>query len=103
VWASGGPAVKDSQSGFRLYPLPEVLSWPVLARRFQFEVEILVQAKWHSMPVLEAPVSVVYAPKGERISHYRGSTDFFRNSATFTRLIFQRWFIKPFLQFKKYP
>jgi len=100
VRASGGPAVKDSQSGFRLYPLPEVLSWPVMARRFQFEVEILVQAQWRSMPVLEAPVSVIYAPQSERVSHYRGSTDFFRNSATFTRLIFQRWFINPLLQLK---
>ena len=100
VRASGGPVIADSQSGFRLYPLPEVLSWPVMARRFQFEVEILVQAKWRSMPVLEAPVSVVYAPKGERVSHYRGGVDFFRNSATFTRLIFRRWFINPLGQLK---
>jgi glycosyltransferase involved in cell wall biosynthesis len=103
VWVSGGPAVKDSQSGFRLYPLPEVLSWPVMSRRFQFEVEVLVQARRHSMPVLEAPVSVIYAPKNERVSHYRGTIDFLRNSATFTRLIFQRLVIKPMLRFKKRP
>jgi len=101
VRASGGPAIRDSQSGFRLYPLPEVLSWPVKARRFQFEVEVLVQAQWHSMPVLEAPVSVIYAPGGERVSHYRGGIDFLRNSATFTRLIFRRWFINPLWRLKK--
>ena len=26
VWVSGGPLIEDSQSGFRLYPLPEVLA-----------------------------------------------------------------------------
>jgi hypothetical protein len=45
VRLSGGPAVSDSQSGMRIYPLPEALSLPVRARRFQFEVEILVQAR----------------------------------------------------------
>jgi len=29
VWASGGPFISDSQSGFRLYPLPESLDLPV--------------------------------------------------------------------------
>ena len=88
VQASGGPAVSDTQSGMRLYPLPETLDLPVRARRFQFEVEVLVKACWYGIPVLEAPIQVSYAPKGERISHYRGFVDFMRNSAAFTRLIF---------------
>ena len=45
VWAAGGPLVEDSQSGFRLYPLPEVLQLAVQARRYQFEVEVLVKAR----------------------------------------------------------
>ena len=101
VRASGGPAVADTQSGMRLYPLPETLKLPVRARRFQFEVEVLVKARWYGIPVVEAPVRVVYAPIGERISHYRGFVDFMRNSAAFTRLIFGRFFFLPFIRFKQ--
>ena len=96
VRASGGPDIVDTQSGFRLYPLPEALLLGVKARRFQFEVEILAKARWHGLPVLEAPVRVTYQPPGERVSHYRGFTDFMRNTATFSRLIFTRICILPF-------
>ena len=58
---SGGPAMTDSQSGFRIYPLPESMNLDVKARRFQFEVEILVRAAWANIPVIEVPVRVSYA------------------------------------------
>lgn len=90
VRASGGPDIADTQSGFRLYPLPEALRLRVKARRFQFEVEILARARLGGIPVMEVPVRVTYQPEGERVSHYRGFVDFMRNSATFTRLIFER-------------
>jgi glycosyltransferase involved in cell wall biosynthesis len=92
VWVSGGPLLSDSQSGMRIYPLPEVITLPVRARRFQFEVEILVQAKRKGIPIVEAPVRVDYTPDGLRISHFRPFVDFLRNSGTFTRLIFTRFF-----------
>ncbi len=90
VWVSGGPAIQDSQSGFRLYPLPEILELEVRARRYQFEVEVLVRAKQSGIPTIEVPVSVVYQPRGERVSHFRPWVDFGRNSVTFSRLIFAR-------------
>jgi len=92
VWASGGPLLDDSQSGYRLYPLPETLEFAVKARRYQFEVEVLVKAKQKGITVKEAPVSVVYQAKGERVSHFRPWLDFWRNSTTFSRLIFARIF-----------
>lgn len=92
VWAAGGPWVEDSQSGFRLYPIPEALQLGVEVRRYQFEVEILVKARQHGMKTKEAPVAVVYQAKGERVSHFRPWRDFLRNSATFNRLIFARIF-----------
>jgi glycosyltransferase involved in cell wall biosynthesis len=98
VRASGGPDIIDTQSGFRLYPLPEAGQLQVRARRFQFEVEILVRATWQGLPVLEAPVRVTYQPSGERVSHYRGFVDFCRNTGTFSRLIFRRIFMQPFIQ-----
>ena len=92
VRTAGGPSVTDSQSGFRIYPLPEVLQLGVKARRYQFEVEVLVKAAWHGTPVIEAPVRVLYPSKAERISHFRPFVDFVRNSKVFTRLIVQRIF-----------
>ncbi len=90
---AGGPKISDSQSGFRIYPLPEALNLNVRSRRFQFEVEILVKAGWRRMPVIEAPVGVSYRPGAKRISHFRPFIDFVRNSNAFTRLIFQRIFL----------
>ena len=92
VWISGGPKLSDSQSGMRIYPLPEALSLNTRARRFQFEVEILVQAKRTGIPVIEAPIRVIYNLDGSRISHFRPFVDFLRNSKTFARLIFNRIF-----------
>lgn len=92
VRISGGPGLKDSQSGFRIYPLPEAMNLNVIARRYQFEVEILVKARWKKIPVVEAPIKVNYEP-GTRISHFRPFVDFIRNNNTFTRLIVQRLFV----------
>ena len=92
----GGPNIRDTQSGFRLYPLPEAMQLNVRAQRFQFEVEILVRARWQGVPVLETPIRVTYDAKGERVSHYRGFVDFFRNAGTFSRLIFLRLCLLPF-------
>ncbi|KJR97488.1 MAG: glycosyl transferase [Desulfobulbaceae bacterium BRH_c16a] len=92
IWVAGGPLVEDSQSGFRLYPLPEALQLATKARRYQFEVEILVKAQRQGIPTKEAPVRVIYQAKGERVSHFRPWLDFMRNSVTFNRLIWARLF-----------
>ncbi len=90
VRAAGGPVLSDTQSGMRIYPLPEAARLGVTARRFQFEVEILVRARWQGIPVIEAPVGVSYTPGMKRVSHFRPFVDFCRNSGTFSRLIFLR-------------
>ncbi len=92
VLLSGGPRVSDSQSGFRLYPLPEVLQLGVQARRYQYEVEVLVRAKVRGIPTIEADVQVVYQSKDDRVTHFKPWVDFMRNSATFSRLICARIF-----------
>ena len=91
VRASGGPSLSDSQTGFRVYPLPETLLLPTRARRFQFEVEVLVHAHRAGIPIREVPVGVAYDPPGGRVSHFRPWRDFARNAATFTRLIASRF------------
>ncbi|HKJ64382.1 MAG TPA: glycosyltransferase family 2 protein [Desulfopila sp.] len=92
VWTAGGPLIADSQSGFRLYPLPETSTLGVRARRYQFEVEVLVKARQHGIDIREAPITVVYQHGPERVSHFKPWGDFWRNSVTFTRLIFSRIF-----------
>lgn len=92
VRVSGGPRLADSQSGFRVYPIPETLSLGVVARRYQFEVEVLVRASRRGIPVVEVPVSVTYRPETGRISHFRPVVDFCRNTAIFARLITGRIF-----------
>ena len=87
VRLSGGPLLSDSQSGFRIYPIHEILSLKSRARRFQFEVEIAVLAHWNGIRIIEVPVNVSYPPKGKRISHFRPFVDFWRNAGTFARLI----------------
>jgi len=95
VRVSGGCWVDDSQSGFRIYPLPESLNLNVKSRRYQFEVEVLVKAAWKNIPLVQAPVSVTYLPASRRISHFRPFVDFMRNSRVFARLVIQRFFVPP--------
>lgn len=98
VRASGGPRVGDSQSGFRIYPLPECIDLGVKARRFQFEIEVLVKARWSQIPVVEAPVSVTYHPGAPRISHFHPFFDFLRNFGLFSRLTSHRVLSLKFLR-----
>ena len=91
ILLSGGGPINDSQSGFRIYPLPETLELNVKSGGYQFEIEVLVKAAWRYIPVVEAPVRVYYLPGGKRVSHFHPMIDFLRNSRTFARLIFQRF------------
>lgn len=93
VWMSGGPRVSDTQSGFRIYPLPETLALNVRARRYQFEVEVLARANWVDLPVVEVDIGVNYRPGERRVSHFRPFVDFIRNTLVFGRLIVQRLFV----------
>ena len=101
VWLAGGPRLSDTQSGFRAYPLPEALELGALGDRFQYEVELLVLAGWHRLPVVSAAVSVNYRPGKLRVSHFRPWVDFLRNSALFSKLIAKRILIPRFLRIRR--
>ncbi len=95
VYAAGGKWLSDSQTGYRVYPLPMSLRLGTASRRFQFEVEILVRALWNRIPVVQRSVRVRYKREIPRVSHFRPFVDFWRNASTFTRLIIQRVLIPP--------
>ncbi|WP_018649067.1 MULTISPECIES: glycosyltransferase family 2 protein [unclassified Thioalkalivibrio] len=78
-WASGQP-LRDSQSGFRLYPagLLRRLELPHGERRsFVFESEALIEAERLGFPVTLVPVRCIY-PDQHRASHFRAATDTLR-------------------------
>jgi glycosyltransferase involved in cell wall biosynthesis len=75
-----GIKLPDTQSGYRLYPIKQLLKMKFYTRKFEFEIEVLVRAAWKGIPVKSVPVQVYYAPAEERISHFRPFTDFFRIS-----------------------
>ena len=97
-----GIKLPDTQSGFRLYPLEKLKSIAFITRRFEFEVEVIVRAAWKKINVMPIPIRVYYPPKGERVSHFRPFTDFFRISVLNTVLVLLGFlFFRPYLFFSK--
>ena len=82
-----GIKMPDTQSGYRLYPVRKLDGIRFFSRKYEFEIEVLVRAAWKGIPVLNIPVSVYYAPPGERVSHFRPFRDFFRISVLNTILV----------------
>lgn len=72
--------MSDTQSGFRLYPLKSTGNRHYLTGRYEFEVEIIVRASWNRVPVKNIPIQVYYAPREERVSHFKPLRDFSRIS-----------------------
>jgi glycosyltransferase involved in cell wall biosynthesis len=86
----------DTQSGFRLYPLVPMKKMHFITRKYEFEIEVLVRLAWKGVKVISVPVTVYYAPKEERISHFRPYKDFFRISVLNTILVLISFlYIKP--------
>lgn len=83
-----GLKVPDIQSGYRLYPLEKMERMRFFGRKFEFEVEILAKLAWKAVNITSVPVKVYYAPKGERVSHFRKVHDFTRVSIANTLLVF---------------
>ena len=47
-----GINLPDTQSGFRLYPLKSLKPIFFFTTKFEFEIEVIVKAAWHGIPVL---------------------------------------------------
>ena len=85
-----GRALPDTQSGFRVYPLPATLELGATAGRFAFETEVLILAARAGMAITSVPVAVYYPPAAERVSHYRPWADTVRIIAVVVGLILRR-------------
>jgi len=83
---------RDTQSGFRLYPLKPMMKKHFYTNRFEFEIESLVRLVWDNIPVEEVDIPAIYFPDGKRVSHFRPGADFFRISVLNSVLVLAAYF-----------
>ncbi len=70
-----GKAIQDTQTGLRGYP-PELLDWlcDVPGDRFEYEMNVLLEAPRAGIPMIEVPIDTVYL-NGNESSHFRPLAD----------------------------
>jgi len=84
-----GLNIPDVQTGYRLYPLNRIHEIKqFFTVKFEFEVEVLVRLAWKGVRVLSVPIRIYYAPKEERVTHFRKVRDFSRVSIVNTIMVF---------------
>lgn len=102
-WFETGIKLKDTQSGFRVYPI-KAIPKKYFTTKFEFEIEVIVRSAWNGIPVKNIPVKVHYDQQ-DRVSHFRPYKDFFRISLLNTVLVLvMLFYIKPrdfFRNFKR--
>lgn len=81
-----GYRLKDTQTGYRLYPLRKLRWLSLLTSRYEAELELMVFAAWHGVGIVSVPINVYYPPREERVSHFRPVKDFARISVLNTVL-----------------
>lgn len=72
--------LKDTQTGFRLYPLKKITHMKIFTSRYEAELEMLVRLTWRGTTLKSKPINVYYPPKQERVSSFRPGKDFTRIS-----------------------
>lgn len=75
-----GRYLKDTQTGYRLYPLKKLRGLSLLTSRYEAELELMVFASWHGVKLVNEQVNVFYPSREERVSHFRPGRDFLRIS-----------------------
>lgn len=83
-----GITLKDTQSGYRLYPLMHLNQMKYISGRYEFELEVLVRSAWKGITVKNLDIQVYYPPKSERVTHFRPFRDFGRISLLNTLFVF---------------
>ncbi|HXC17083.1 MAG TPA: glycosyltransferase [Holophagaceae bacterium] len=80
--------IGDSLCGFRLYPLAataQLMDRVALPARMDFDTAAIVRLHWQGVPILNAPVTVIYPEDG--ISHFNLLRDNLRLTRMHTRLV----------------
>ena len=90
-WVTG-LRVDDTQSGFRLYPVPLVRELPTRRGGFVFETEVLVEAARRGLTVREVPVRT--SPRTAQRSRFRPLVDGVRIGAYLGAQALGRWLVE---------
>jgi len=85
-------SLKDTQSGFRIYPI-SILELNIKNRRFDFEIEVLALHSYAKKEIIDVDVECYYPPHDERISHFDKIKDNMRLSKIHSKLFMQRFFL----------
>ncbi len=85
-----GKECKDTQSGFRAYPIKLISQISLYGSFFDFEIEVLARASWAQISIKEIDISVIYDPPEKRVSHFKKIKDNVRISLMHTRLVGRR-------------
>ncbi len=75
-----GRLLKDTQTGYRLYPIKKMKGLCLLTSRYEAELELLVFSSWNGIKICTVPIDVFYPSREERVSHFRPGVDFARIS-----------------------
>lgn len=78
-WFETGITLKDTQTGFRLYPLKPLKELRLFTNKFETEIEVIVKLAWKGTRVISIPVKVIYFTT-DRVTHFRPFKDFTRIS-----------------------
>lgn len=72
MWAcwDTGWHIKDSLSGFRMYPV-SILDLNIKTQRFDWEMEVLVKHAWKGREIKEKAIECYYPKPEERVSHFK--------------------------------
>ncbi|MBN1759405.1 MAG: DUF2062 domain-containing protein [Chitinispirillaceae bacterium] len=87
-----GLSIRDTQCGFRVYPLVTFATTGCRRDRFEYEIEALILAAWRGIPVKSVPIHLLYQAPEERVSHFRPVRDFLRISKVNSRAAITRIF-----------
>ena len=90
IYVECGQAVADTQSGFRVYPLPRISQLRLKSRHYNLEVEVVTRAVWAGLKIEDVPVRVQYLDAPQRASSFRPFRDNLRISLTHARLVLRQ-------------
>jgi hypothetical protein len=88
-----GVRLRDTQCGFRSYPLALSQHLKTRSERYAFELEFMVRAAWMKIPIVAVPVKCTYQPEQIRLSHFRPVVDLARITTMNVGLVLQSWFV----------
>ena len=62
-----GRNLKDTQTGYRAYPLKHLHGLSLLTSRYEAELELLVFASWNGVNIISIPIRLYYPHQSERL------------------------------------